>query len=123
MAGKQAKKRTKRRPSPTGDNGRDANGRFGPNNTYGQGNPHAQQIQQLRAALLSAISPQDIEAVVKTLVTRALAGDVVAIRELLDRAIGKAQQTIEATIEAEHRLPHDFLSYLDWRREKEAEHE
>ncbi len=47
----------------------------------------------LRSALLDAVTPEDIADAVRALIERAKAGDVAAIRELLDRCIGKPQET------------------------------
>jgi hypothetical protein len=44
----------------------------------------------LRAALLNAVSEDDIRAIVLGLVGKARSGDTQATRELLDRVIGKA---------------------------------
>jgi hypothetical protein len=68
---------------------RDPLGRFAPGNRAGRGNPHAARVSALRSALLDAVTPDDLRAVVAALVDRAKGGDVAAARELLDRAIGK----------------------------------
>ncbi len=73
-------------PSP---NGRDGQGRFTPGNPGGPGNPHAKRIGELRAAVLGAVGPEDMTAIVGKLVELARAGDVRAIREVLDRTLGK----------------------------------
>lgn len=76
-------------PSTNGANGRDARGRFAVGNAGGPGNPHAARVGQLRAALLDAVTPADVRAIVSALVEQAKAGDVRAIREVLDRTLGK----------------------------------
>jgi hypothetical protein len=79
-------------PSPDGPDGdgRDAStGRFVVGNRAGRGNPLAARVAALRKALFDAITEEDIAAAVKALVTQAKNGDVAAIRELLDRCIGK----------------------------------
>jgi hypothetical protein len=48
-------------------------------------------VAALRGALLDAVSPEDVQAVVAALVHRARSGDVAAIRELFDRCIGKTE--------------------------------
>jgi hypothetical protein len=69
---------------------RDQHGHFRPGHTLpGPGNPHVRQTARLRSALLSAVDPEDIEAVIAKLLEKALAGDVAAIKELLDRTIGR----------------------------------
>lgn len=82
--------------APSGDGGRDALGRFAPGNGGGKGNPNARHVADLRQALLAAVSPEAIRDVAGVLLSRALAGDVAAIRELLDRTVGKATLPIEA---------------------------
>jgi hypothetical protein len=77
------------KPSVNGPNGRDSRGRFAVGNAGGPGNPHVKQTALLRAKLLDAVTPDDVEAVVKQLVAMARAGDIPAIRELLDRIFGK----------------------------------
>jgi hypothetical protein len=80
--------------APSGDGGHDpVTGRFQPGNPGGRGNPFAKRVAALRSALLDAVTPEDIAAAVRALIDRAKAGDVAAIRELLDRCIGKPQET------------------------------
>jgi len=77
-------------PSPNGDNGdRDAAGRFAKGNAGGPGNPFARATARLRAELVASVEPADIREVVGVLIGKAKAGDMAAVRELLDRAIGK----------------------------------
>jgi hypothetical protein len=75
-------------PSTPGDNGRDEKGRFRPGNTLGRGNPHAAHVARLRSALLDAVEPGDLEAVVVTLCRLAREGDVPAAKLLMDRLLG-----------------------------------
>ena len=79
----------KKEPSTNGDNGKDSLGRFEQGNKYGMGNPFAKKTAQLRAALLSAITPDDMAVVIKILISKARGGDLVAVKELLDRAVGR----------------------------------
>lgn len=76
-------------PSPNGDNGRDTRGRFASGNSGGPGNPHAKHIGRLRSALLSAVTENDMQAVISKLVEMAKAGNVSAIREVFNRTLGK----------------------------------
>ena len=85
-------------PSTNGANERTAGGRFAPGNAGGPGNPHAQQTARLRAALLEAVSEDDLRDVVIKLVELAKAGSIPAIREPLDRSLGKAR--LDVAIEA-----------------------
>ena len=76
-------------PSPDGFNGRDEQGRFAAGNPGGRGNPHAAQVGRLRAALLAAVSEDDMTAIIAKLVAMAKGGDVRAIKEVFDRTLGK----------------------------------
>ena len=71
-------------------NGRAGNGRFVKGNPGGPGNPHGGKVARLRSAILAAVTPEDIDAIVRAMVQRAKGGDMTATKELLDRAIGKA---------------------------------
>lgn len=81
------------RRSPNGGNGRDGQGRFLPGNPGGPGNPLAGRVHQYRTALAEAVTEDDIRAVIGKLVAAARAGERWAIRELLDRCLGKPMQT------------------------------
>lgn len=76
-------------PLPTEVNGRDHKGRFGPGNKFGRGNPLNRKVAKLRSALLRRVSTDDIREVVDKLLELAKGGDLAAIRELLDRTLGK----------------------------------
>lgn len=76
------------RPSTTEANGRDTKGRFGAGNRAAKGNPHAAKVARLRAAMLNAVEPADVRDVVAGLLTQAKAGDIPAIKELLQRLLG-----------------------------------
>ncbi len=82
-------------PSRNGDNGGSdpATGRFARGWKGGPGNPHAKRVGELRSALLASVTPDDLRAVVAKLVQRAKDGDIRAIKELLDRTLGKPQET------------------------------
>ncbi len=73
-------------PLPNGPNGaggceRQASGRFAPGNAGGPGNPYARQVPTLRSALLNAVTPADMTAIVSKLVSDAKAGSVAGSRE------------------------------------------
>jgi hypothetical protein len=78
-------------PSPNGKSGRDPKGRFLTGNPGGPGNPLAKSASQLRSMLLTAVSADDVRAIVKKLVEQARAGEPWAIKELLDRMLGRPQ--------------------------------
>lgn len=77
-------------PSP---NGRTSRGRFAVGNPGGPGNPYARRVAALREALLASVTEADIRAVAQALVARAKQGDVPAVRELLDRLVGRTSDT------------------------------
>lgn len=68
---------------------RDSGGRFAKGNPGGPGNPAVREVARLRRALLDAVTEADIREVVGVLIDKAKAGHLPAVRELLDRAIGK----------------------------------
>ena len=74
-------------PSADGRDGR--TGRFLAGNRAGRGNPQARRVAALRAVLLREVTGDDLRAVVRALIDKAKRGDVAAIREVLDRAVGK----------------------------------
>jgi hypothetical protein len=75
-------------PTPS-TNGRTSRGQFAKGNPGGPGNPYARRTAALRSALLDAVTEADIRAVAKALVKRARDGEVPAVRELLDRLLGR----------------------------------
>jgi len=81
-------------------NGRDSRGRFAPGCQPGPGNPLAGRVAVLRQALLSAVTPGDLAKVIRKLVALAQAGDLGAIKLLLDRIFGEP-------------LPLDLVERLD----------
>lgn len=84
-------------PDDKGQNGhiRDREGRFLPGTKGGPGNPYAKRIKELRQTLYGTITDQDIREVVLKLIELAKGGDTVAIRELLDRAVGKSAAVLD----------------------------
>jgi hypothetical protein len=81
-------------PNGRGAHGRDQAGRFAKGNPGGPGNPHARRTAEIRATLISTVSDEDLQDIVRALVGKAKAGDVVAAREVLDRILGKATTPI-----------------------------
>ena len=67
-------------------------GRFLPGTAGGPGNPLAAHVHALRAALLSAVTPEELAVVCRTLLRQAQGGDVAAARLLFDRLLGPAQE-------------------------------
>jgi hypothetical protein len=90
---------------PTRNGHRAPDGRFLPGHQFARGNPNNRKVQQLRNRLLSAVTEEDIEAVVKKLISMAREGNIHAIRELLDRTFGKPTASIELSqAEAKERI-------------------
>jgi hypothetical protein len=88
--------------------GRDKTGRFRTGNAGGPGNPLAGKIAKLRAALVEAVTDDDIREIARALIASAKSGDTRAIKELLDRTIGRPVEAdfverleaLEAAVEA-----------------------
>lgn len=101
--------RSPKGPSGNGhDSGdRDARGRFRPGHSLpGPGNPAGKRVEQLRHALLSAVTTDDIVAIVRSLVKSARAGDVYAARLLLSYTLGRPLEAdvLDRVAELEQRL-------------------
>ena len=69
---------------------RDERGRFLPGNPGGPGNPLAARVHEHRQAVIAAVTPEEVQQVFRVLLDKALAGDVVAAKVLLDRLFGRA---------------------------------
>lgn len=72
----------------------DSHGKFKAGNPGGPGNPNMKKLASYRKALEQAVSAKDFKEVIKKLVELAKGGDVQAIKVLLDRTLGKAEQNI-----------------------------
>lgn len=71
---------------------RNASGQFGVGNKGGPGaGSLARKTTALRAALLEAVTAEDIKAIVEKLVEDAKAGSIQAAHEILDRCLGKPE--------------------------------
>lgn len=64
-------------------------GKFAKGNKLGRGNPLAGRAAKIRAILLKELKPADAKAIAAKLIAQAKGGDMQAIREILDRTIGK----------------------------------
>jgi len=103
----------------TSGEGKSSGGRPAKVNSAALMNPAAQRVAELRAALLGRIGSRDIQQIVGKLVSKAKAGDIAAAREVLDRSIGKAKQSVE--LEATAHTEQDEQKPLDhWGRMREA---
>jgi hypothetical protein len=119
--------------STNGSNGRGAAGRFAAGNPGGPGNPHARRVAAMRAILLEAVTDDDLRAIVAKLVAMAKDGDLAAIRELLDRTLGKSPPAVALDVPQEDegffltveqrrsRLEAILQTALSKRREEEAQ--
>ena len=79
-------------PSPTG---RAADGKFAPGNQFGPGNPFARKCAAFRAALMEAVTEQDIKDIAAKLRDDAKAGDKAAVKLLFQYVIGKPQPAVD----------------------------
>ncbi len=75
-------------PLPTENNGRQPNGRFGPGNRIAAGNPHQRRVQAYRAKAYET-EPDRVRRVMNKLFRSAMEGDVNAMKEFLNRTVGK----------------------------------
>src|SRR5260370_1376356 len=82
-------------PAPAGDSGRDARGRFTANNKGGPGNPFARRIASLRQALLEAVAPPDLRAIIGKVGEAAKQGGVAAARLVLAYTVGKPAPAVD----------------------------
>jgi hypothetical protein len=78
-------------------NGRQADGRFGAANRFGQGNPHLRKMHALRAVMLKSVDEGTMHAIGSKLAELAKGGDLDAIKILLSYTIGKPPQSIALT--------------------------
>lgn len=79
----------------TAVDGRTADGKFAPGNRAAAGHKRRQHIAKLRSAFTSCLTESDIISLVAKLMELASAGDVTAIRLILDRALGRVASPAE----------------------------
>ena len=95
-------------PLPAIVSGHDARGKFAKGNKFGTGNPLNRRTQRIRAILLGALTDQQAQKIANRLIRMAAGGNLPAIKELLDRTIGKPPafeilerlEELEALVEA-----------------------
>lgn len=75
--------------NPTQPTHKPGGGGFAPGNKCAKGNPFAKKVAQLRAALMAAVSIEDIQECVLQLMGMVKKGNVQAITLLFDRVLGK----------------------------------
>ena len=78
------------------NDGRTASGRFAIGNAHARGNPHAGAVAKFRSILLATITESDFANVITALVAAAKSGDMVAIKILLDRTLGRVTDLYDA---------------------------
>ena len=82
--------------------GRNSKGQFAKGNKAARGNPYAKKSADMRKAMYSAITPNDIRQIVNNLKAQALAGDLRAIGLLFDRIFGTPQVGLDLLERLEH---------------------
>jgi hypothetical protein len=98
-------------PSPNGDHGRDALGRFLKGNLFGKGNPFARHSAALRKAFCDEATPEDLQQIARQLLNAAKGGDWVAAQVALRWLLGRPPDPVDpyalllkaAALEAVHR--------------------
>lgn len=63
---------------------------FAPGNKFGRGNPNIRRLAAYRQMVNKAVTPEQVRTVMRKLVALAKRGDLAAIKEVLDRTVGKA---------------------------------
>jgi len=86
---------------------RDERGRFLPGNSGGPGRPST--VHEHRAAMVQAVTPEDIAAIMRQLVRQAVEGDVQAAKIILERFFGRPADTdtLERIENIEERLDYE----------------
>jgi hypothetical protein len=84
--------------------------RIGAGRPKGSKDPHT-LVKETALLELRQLVLKEIEPIVRALIAKATAGDVQAARELLDRAFGKAAQSIDHTTMGE-KLPQPILNAI-----------
>jgi hypothetical protein len=82
-------------PDKTAPSGRDAWGRFAPNNPGGPGNPFARKTAALRKALIDAVTETDLQEIAAILLLKAKQGDLAAVKLLFSYIIGKPEKAAD----------------------------
>ena len=85
------------KPLPKGAKGdRNSQGQFEKGHgAPGPGNPYARHVARIRSLILEAVSDDDLKDIVQALVEKAKGGDVIAVRELLNRLVGRPTDAVD----------------------------
>ncbi len=92
---------------------RENNGRFAKGNRGGPGNPFARQTALLRQAMLDAVTPEDMQAVICAMKKKAADGDVPAAKLLMSYCIGKPTAAENPDTINLHELKTIMANHLD----------
>lgn len=84
---------------------RGAGGKFAKGNQSGSGNPVTKQIHDYRAALMAVVSFDRLKRIVEALAKKAEKGEPWAVKEILDRTMGKPVQPLSSDNPDGERLP------------------
>jgi hypothetical protein len=108
---------------PNGDPGRGPDGKFSRGNRHGRGNAVARRGAAYRVELFRAITPAKFREVITTMVTEAVAGEGWAVKEFLDRVLGKAMPMTEmidreaTSADLDEQIKHHIESIISRARE------
>lgn len=75
--------------------GRDESGRFAEGNRLARGNPFNRRMAEMRQAMLNAVSPEDLQDVIRQVVVKARLGDLAAAKLVLSYVVGKPSTPVE----------------------------
>ena len=103
---------------PSTNRDRDESGRFAPGNKGGPGNPQVAKVQQYRKAIWEAVSTDDVKAVIRAMVDKAIdEGDVAAAKVVLERCAGQPPKDAEDTADDVLNLAQFLRQFLAKARE------
>ena len=66
---------------------------------------YSSRRSKLRQAMMAAVTPRDVYEIVKLQVFLARHGDPMAVREVLDRTVGRAEEVVRVDLSATELLP------------------
>jgi hypothetical protein len=72
---------------------RNERGQFVVGNPGGPGNPHVASLAKNRAALLAAVTEDDLREILRAMIDAAIDGDVAAAKLVLERVCGRSEQS------------------------------
>ena len=81
-----------------GKNGRKQNGQFDKGHKFAKGNPLAKRYFAFRKKMLSAVTEDELGQIVESMVRKAIEGDAVAAKIILDRCVGPVEKIIELSM-------------------------